>query len=800
MTRAHQRLALLSAGILATLAIAEGAFAQTAGYLVTVDTSSVNTQSGSIDLQFNGGALNTENACATISNFLIDGQPPSLAAATSAGSVTGTLTTGLSINNGPGGCTTKTTYTTSTVNDYNQPITFGNTLSFFVSLNGPGVSSPPTNTNGYSGSSFGVAFIAGGNAVLTSDPSNFAASIALNLDGTSTPNVSSLVTMQSAEVVTVQTSPANLSFSIDGNPTAYTSTQTFAWVIGSQHTLAATMPQGSSGTRYTFTQWSDGTSTAADQITVSSTTATYTANFDTAYQLTTGASPAADGSVNVGTASPTSDGYYPSGTPVSITANPNTGYAFSSWTGNVAGTNSASTTVTMSAPESVTANFVVNNVNVTIGTAPSGLLVSVDNGAAQGAPVQVVWQVGSSHTIATSSPQGSNGTQYTFTGWSDAGGLSHQVTASSSVTGYTASFSTSYLLTFGVDPTGAGGVGVNSTSTATNGYYPAGAQVTLTATPASSMYKFSSWTGTSSSASNPLTVAMNGPISETANFALNSVGVTIATAPSGLLVSIDNGTLQAAPVNTTWVIGSMHTIGTHSPQTAPGTIYTFNNWSDGGAASHLVTTPGAAITYTATFSVQYQLTITVSPSASGKVTPASGGYYAAGALVNLKASANPGYMFKNWSGNVASVNSASTTVTISAPESVTANFTERPTFLTGALVNRQGPLSAARWTFLIVNAGPGAADAAQISSLKLTQNSGKACGAHIVTRVPILLGNLPPGGFRRTPVTINFTGCSEQARFTVTGILTANQGRATGMLTGRNQEGQGGARIAPKAP
>lgn len=48
----------------------------------------------------------------------------------------------------------------------------------------------------------------------------------------------------------------------------------------------------------------------------------------------------------------------PSGTVVNLTATANTNYAFSYWTGNVANATSASTTVTMSAPKSVSANFI----------------------------------------------------------------------------------------------------------------------------------------------------------------------------------------------------------------------------------------------------------------------------------------------------------------------------------------------------------------------------------------------------------------------------------------------------------
>jgi len=779
MRRANQTLALLSAGILGLVSLAHGAPLKPTGYLVTVDTSSVSGQQGTIDLQFNAGALTTQNACVNVS-YLTGATlgPPS----STAGGVTGTLASTLTINNGNGGCSSATTYTASTVNDYNQPITFGNTLSFYLTLNGPGVTAPAGNSNGNSGSSFGVDFTITGSPALTGDPSNYAGTISLNPDGTVTTvglpgpgDTTSLVTIQPADLVTVGTSPSGLSFTVDTN--AYTTSQTFAWAIGSQHTLAATTPQGSSGTRYTFTGWSDGTNSPTDQVTVSTGTSSYTANFSTSYLLTTAASPSADGSVGINPPSPTSDGYYASGTQVTLTATANTGYNFSNWSG----TTTSSTNplmITMNSPVSETANFGINNVNVTIGTSPSGLLVSVDGGAAQTAPVNTSWQVGTKHTIATTSPQGSSGTLYTFTGWSDAGTISHQVTASSSVTSYTASFSTSYLLTTSASPSGDGTVGVSSNSTPTNGYYPAGAQVTLTGTPATN-YKFVNWTGTTSSTTNPLVVTMNSPVSETANFTLNNVAVTIATSPTGLLVSIDNGSPQAAPVNTSWVIGSQHTIATTSPQTASGTMYTFSKWSDGGAISHTVNTPGTAVTYTATFSVQYQLTTGVSPSGSGTVTPASGGYYAPGTVVNLKASPSNGYIFQSWTGPVANAKSASTTVTMSAPETVTANFTEGPTLLVAIITNKQGPESARRWTFTVANSGPGAANGAQISSLKLTQTSGSACTVAITTPLPISLGNLTPFSATNTTVTINFGSCASRDTFTVSGTLTANQGRAS---------------------
>lgn len=91
-------------------------------------------------------------------------------------------------------------------------------------------------------------------------------------------------------------------------------------------------------------------------------------------------------------------------------------------------------------------------------TSPVGLKVSVDGGTAQTAPVHVTWQIGSQHTIATTSPQTATGTKYTFINWSDSGALSHTIKVPSTTITYTATFSTSYLLTTAANPSAGGTV------------------------------------------------------------------------------------------------------------------------------------------------------------------------------------------------------------------------------------------------------------------------------------------------------------------------------------------------------
>ncbi len=82
----------------------------------------------------------------------------------------------------------------------------------------------------------------------------------------------------------------------------------------------------------------------------------------------------------------------------------------------------------------------------------------------------------------------------------------------------------------------------------------------------------------------------------------------------------------------------------------------------------------------------HTLTMQADPSGGGTITPAAGPHtYAENAVVDITATAAVGYVFTNWTGGVADPNSATTTVTMDADKTVTANFTAQNYDLTMAV-------------------------------------------------------------------------------------------------------------------
>ncbi|HMP20198.1 MAG TPA: right-handed parallel beta-helix repeat-containing protein [Ferruginibacter sp.] len=168
-----------------------------------------------------------------------------------------------------------------------------------------------------------------------------------------------------------------------------------SYAAGTVVTLTATPAAG-----YIFTGWSGAVTGTATSVTVTmSANRSVTANFVLAYSLTTTASPSAGGSVSRSPNATT----YASGTVVTLTANPAAGYVFTGWSGAVSGT-ATSTTVTMSANRTVTANFQIqatstlrieDDTNNLVGLCGYNGTISSNSGASNGRVVNLSNSTGS---------------------------------------------------------------------------------------------------------------------------------------------------------------------------------------------------------------------------------------------------------------------------------------------------------------------------------------------------------------------------------------------------------------------
>ena len=99
----------------------------------------------------------------------------------------------------------------------------------------------------------------------------------------------------------------------------------------------------------------------------------------------------------------------------------------------------------MNGPITENAAF-TQNVQIAVQTNPAGLAFSVD-GTSYSSAQTFSWQPGSSHTIATTSPQsGGTGIRYVWSSWTGGGAISHTVAPTTNTT-YTAIFRTQYYLT-----------------------------------------------------------------------------------------------------------------------------------------------------------------------------------------------------------------------------------------------------------------------------------------------------------------------------------------------------------------
>ncbi len=384
---------------------------------------------------------------------------------------------------------------------------------------------------------------------------------------------------------TLLSNPTGRSFTLSGPGCG--STGTFATPYDSiwmNCTATWTSPDNSTpNTIYIFQNWSDSNTQNPRTFTPDPSVATtLTANFVTQYQLTTQAVPASGGSASA-------SGFYDAGTAVPITAIPSNGYSFTGWTGSVASSSSSSTTVTMSGPETVTANFFTSLIGITIQTNPAGLMFSVDGGAAQTAPQTVLLSQGP-HIVTVLTPQaGPAATQYVFTGWSDGGAAAHSINVTSAAS-FTASFKPQYqsgfafstinfagstnTVAYGVNNSGQIVGGENANGGTSNGFLSSGGTyTTFNVTPSSTAGSIAEGINSSGQI-----VGLN--LANGTGFLLSAGTFTTITVPGS-----DSGTTNAIGINDSGQIvgtflkggveyGFLLSGGTYTTIAAPGATTT----------------------------------------------------------------------------------------------------------------------------------------------------------------------------------------------------------------------------------
>ncbi len=283
------------------------------------------------------------------------------------------------------------------------------------------------------------------------------------------------------------------------------------YVYGTVVTLAATAATG-----YGFMGWSGdaGGSNSPVMVTMIG-NKSVTGYFGLlCYFLSTGVNPSGGGGVGVNPPPNCTGGRYQYGTVVTLTATPNIGYSFSSWSGGVSGSKNP-VMITMTGDKSATSNFAPLCFTLTTGVNPKGggiVTVNTTPNCASGK-----YTYGTVVTVTATAATG-----FGFMGWSgDAGGNINPamvtMTGNKSVMG---NFSPQcYTLTAGVNPIGSGSVGVSPAPNCAGGKYTYGTVVTLTATAATG-YGFMGWSGDASGNKSSVKVTMNANKAVMANFSI----------------------------------------------------------------------------------------------------------------------------------------------------------------------------------------------------------------------------------------------------------------------------------------
>ena len=506
--------------------------------------------------------------------------------------------------------------------------------------------------------------------------------------------------------------PDGAEYTVDGQ--TYTHASSAVWPAGSKHILAVpNTAQVQIRTQYTFTHWEFVGGTLLFNpisITASPDIPEYRAVFQIFYGLGLSFFNCPDpsncqspGTISVNGAlyNSSADVYLPEKSTVILQAFPNPGYVFLGWQ---PGANQTivgfQDTVNLTGPLVAYPKFQVAR-QVNLATNPPGLTLLADR-APVATPSSLDWAIGTVHTVGANSPQKDNGGKWwAFQSWSDGGELNHAYTVASSnmPAGLTANYVAAAGVSILTQPVGLQ-IKVDGQYNALDPYYFAwgiGEKHHLEA-PAQQtdaqgrVWQFGSWSN-GGAATQDIVVP---PGADTSGLVLTATytpltKLTVTSSLAGLSVQLD-GVACKTPCETLRAPGTQVRVSAPaSVSQGDGARADFDGWP-GTAGDLVVTVADNAATWNASYHLLNRLSTASSPvnGAVWTVLPASAdGFYLASANVALSLTAQPGYKFRRWDGDLSGTIPAGV-VTMSAPRVVTALLDPVPYLAPAGVGNAAG--------------------------------------------------------------------------------------------------------------
>ncbi len=469
------------------------------------------------------------------------------------------------------------------------------------------------------------------------------------LSGSVNPKTLTITDEDAQVTATFEVAEYSLTVNVAGQGQVTWSPQQATYHYGDTVTLTATPAQD-----WSFAHWSGGATGSQNPKTLVITGDTeVVAHFEPPrYTLTT--QVVGQGSIQ---RDPNQATYYLD-TEVELRAVPAAGWRFTGWSGGLSGSTNPKT-LTITGDVQVTATFVRIEYTLDIEVVGQGQVTQ--------SPQQQTYHYGDTVTLTAAHDPG-----WAFDHWSgDVGGSQNpktftiddnmQVTAHFIQRGYT----------LAVQVVGQGSVERDPNLSV----YHYGDKVKLTANPVLG-WRFVSWSGALTGSDNPQTLTVTGDAQVTATFA--RIEYTLAVGVVG------QGQVARNPQQTTYHYGDTVTL-TANP--APG--WSFDRWSGdaSGSQNPKTITITSNVDITAHFSQDvYTLDIQTVGQGSVKRDPARQTYFY-GDQVTLTATADNGWRFAGWSGDVSGSDNPKT-ITISGDTQITATFVLREYVIDVTIVGR----------------------------------------------------------------------------------------------------------------